>query len=431
MYLQMNRLQSVWYLSKYLSEPTLTAPGSRGYHLMEGLSRRGLSVTVFSSDSGHHFFGGQDRSSRRWAVSVKDAGMRLVRLRTLKYRKQRSLRRLLSWLDFEVRLLTVPKADLPRPDVIIASSLSLLTIISGLLLGLRYRCKVIFEVRDIWPLTLTEEGGFSRANPLIFILSLVERIGYRFSDAVVGTMPNLEEHVRAVVAVAPPVHCVPMGFHEARASPQVIDRTSMRTGCPPQGRFVVGYAGSMGVSNALETLFSCAEQLSHDSRIQFVVMGEGDLRADYESRFKHLCNLTFLQPCPRSQVASFLNSCDVLYFATQRSSIWRFGQSLNKIVDYMLVGKPIIGSYSGYLTMINEADCGTVVPAEDVDALRHELVRFQGMDPQVRAEIGRRGRAWVLANRQYEVLAADYLKVLRGLGTEKPDAGVYRPTPSP
>jgi glycosyltransferase involved in cell wall biosynthesis len=357
--------------------------------------------------------------------------MRLIRLRTCKYHKQRSFRRLLSWIDFEYRLLTVPKTDLPRPDVIIASSLSLLTIISGLLLGMRYRCKVIFEVRDIWPLTLTEEGGFSRANPLIFILACVEWIGYRLSDAIVGTMPNLAEHVRAVVAVAPPVHCVPMGFQEAQASPQAIDRTPVRTGCPPQARFVVGYAGSMGVSNALETLFRCAECLSHDSRIHFMVMGEGDLRPDYESRFNRLSNLTFLQPCPRGEVTSFLDSCHVLYFATQRSSIWRFGQSLNKIVDYMLAGKPIIGSYSGYLTMINEAECGSVVPAEDIDALRREILRYQEMTPQVRAEIGGRGRTWVLANRQYEVLTADYFAVLQGLGAEKPGAGVYRSAPLP
>jgi glycosyltransferase involved in cell wall biosynthesis len=357
--------------------------------------------------------------------------MRLIRLRTCKYHKQRSFRRLLSWIDFEYRLLTVPKTDLPRPDVIIASSLSLLTIISGLLLGMRYRCKVIFEVRDIWPLTLTEEGGFSRANPLIFILACVEWIGYRLSDAIVGTMPNLGEHVRAVVAVAPPVHCIPIGFCGATELPQASAIAPTLAGSPSQGRFVVGYAGSMGVSNALETLLRCAKSLCHDSRIQFVVMGEGDLRSNYESQFKHLSNLTFLQPCPRSQVASFLDSCDVLYFATQRSSIWRFGQSLNKIVDYMLAGKPIVGSYSGYLTMINEAECGTVVPAEDVDALRHELLRYRAMEPQVRAEIGRRGRAWVLVNRQYEILTAHYLEVLQGLGAVKPGACVYRSTPSP
>jgi glycosyltransferase involved in cell wall biosynthesis len=352
--------------------------------------------------------------------------MRLIRLHTVKYSRQRSLHRLLSWLDFEFRLLTVPKAELPRPDVIIASSLSLLTILSGLLLGMRYRCKVVFEVRDIWPLTLTEEGGFSKANPLIWMLACVEWIGYRFSDAVVGTMPNLEEHVRAVVAVSPPVYCLPMGFDGAIASSRAIDRNFGLAGHSPQGRFVIGYAGSMGVSNALETLFRCAESLAHDPRIQFVVRGEGDLRQDFESRFNHLPNLTFLQPCPRGEVADFLDSCDVLYFATKRSSLWRYGQSLNKIVDYMLAGKPIVGSYSGYLTMINEAGCGTVVPAEDVEALRREILRFRGMDRHVRTEMGRRGRDWVLANREYELLAAEYGAIVQSIGSEMIDIGHRR-----
>ena len=56
-----------------------------------------------------------------------------------------------------------------------------------------FKTKLVFEVRDIWPLTLTEEGGFSSLNPLIIILRAIELVGYRFSDLVVGTMPGLKK----------------------------------------------------------------------------------------------------------------------------------------------------------------------------------------------------------------------------------------------
>ncbi len=34
---------------------------------------------------------------------------------------------------------------------------------------------------------------------------------------------------------------------------------------------------------------------------------------------------------------------------------------MNKVVEYMLAGKPIIASYTGYPSMINEAECGYFV----------------------------------------------------------------------
>ncbi len=389
---------------------------------MAELARLGTKVTVFCADSGHHFFGrsGADSHGEQWGTSA--IGMRLIRIRTLKYHKQRSLRRILSWLDFEIRLLMLSKSRLPKPDVIVASSLSLLTVLSGLMLSIRYRCKLVFEVRDIWPLTLVEEGGFSPWSPVIVLLSWIEWFGYRSADVIVGTMPNLAEHVRAVVGASPPVHCVPMGYDEQSLRVEIEAGLSNDRFGIPAGKFVVGYAGSMGVSNALETLFACAAELSHDSRIQFVLMGEGDLRGRYQSRFGHLSNVTFLQTVPRGDVPAVLSGCDVLYFATQASRVWKFGQSLNKLVDYMLASKPIVGSFTGYLSMVNEAQCGSVVPAEDVEALRAELLRFVELSADARDRLGRRGRAWVLANRSYRVLALQYRSILEGLGSPASDS---------
>ena len=61
-------------------------------------------------------------------------GIQLYWVRTMKYVVAKSLRRILSWLDFEWRLWRLPKEQLPAPDVVIVSSLSLLTILNGFLL---------------------------------------------------------------------------------------------------------------------------------------------------------------------------------------------------------------------------------------------------------------------------------------------------------
>ena len=111
-------------------------------------------------------------------------------------------------------------------------------------------------------------------------------------------------------------------------------------------------------------------------------------------------------------VQSVLSECDLLYLSVHRSKVWRYGQSLNKVIDYMLSGKPIVASYSGYKSMINEAESGTFIPPGDVDALRHEIERYFGMTADGRKEIGARGKRWLIANRQYKTLAHDYLEIM-------------------
>ena len=81
-------------------------------------------------------------------------------------------------------------------------------------------------------------------------------------------------------------------------------------------------------------------------------------------------------------------------------------------IDYMLAGKPIVASYTGYPSMINEAQCGTYVPAGDMAALRAEILSYAQMDSQQREAMGLRGREWIVSKRRYETLAQDYLKIL-------------------
>jgi glycosyltransferase involved in cell wall biosynthesis len=94
------------------------------------------------------------------------------------------------------------------------------------------------------------------------------------------------------------------------------------------------------------------------------------------------------------------------------SKVWHYGQSLNKIIDYLMAGKPVVASYTGYPSMINEANCGSYVPAGDVVALMQEVERYSHMDTHERLLMGARGKAWLLANRSYSKLAQDYLGIM-------------------
>jgi glycosyltransferase involved in cell wall biosynthesis len=338
--------------------------------------------------------------------------MQLCWVRTMKYSVAKSVRRILSWLHFEWRLLWLPKRNLPKPDVVVVSSLSLLTILNGFWWRMRYKCRLVFEIRDIWPLTITEEGGFKPSNPFVWGLGVIERLGYKYADAIVGTMPNLGEHVQQVLGYPKVTSCIPMGVDAATfAIPEALPFDYEATYFP-KNKFVVAHVGSIGITNALDTFLECAEAMQGQPNIHFLVVGDGDLREAYREKYSHLDNLTFGPKVTKAMVQTVLAKCDLLYFSVHVSRVWKYGQSLNKVIDYMMAGKPVVASYTGYPSMINEANCGTYVPAGDVLALKEEVMRYAKMDAQVRQSIGARGKAWLLENRNYPKLAKEYLGIM-------------------
>ena len=187
--------RSVWYITKYFSPKTETSMGGRSWFLLSQLASTGVDVTVISSDSNNLV----DVPALHSSVFVEEVkGVRIVWLKTLKYSVAKSAKRMLSWFHFEYNLFLLSKDRLSKPDVIVVSSLSLLTILNGIYLKRKYKCRFVLEIRDIWPLTLVEEGGFSPRNPLVKVLSFIERLGYSNADLIIGTMANLKQHVLQV-----------------------------------------------------------------------------------------------------------------------------------------------------------------------------------------------------------------------------------------
>lgn len=400
---------SIWYVSKYVAPPGSGTAGGRGYLLMKELALMGHRVAIITSDSNQ--LAAPPHLVTDFLFQQVD-GIQLCWVRTMKYSVAKSTRRILSWLHFEWRLLWLPTHKLPKPDVVVVSSLSLLTVLNGLWWRIRYKCRLVFEVRDIWPLTLVEEGGFMPSNLFVLSLGVVERLGYKYADAIVGTMPNLGEHVQSVLGYPLPTHCIPMGVDPETFATLECLPDDYVANYFPRGKFVVAHVGSIGIANALDTFLDCAESMKDQLSIYFLVVGDGDLRDSYRKKYAHLDNLSFGPKVSKAMVQSVLAKCDLLYFSVHISKVWQYGQSLNKLIDYMMAGKPVVASYTGHPSMINEANCGTYVPAGDVAALMQEVHRYSQMDPQERLLIGARGKAWLLENRNYPKLAKEYLAIM-------------------
>jgi len=394
-------------ISKYAAPPKYSKVPARLFELVSEFNKIGHSAKLITSDSNH--LANFPVVKNRYVDEVIQ-GVEVRWFRTSKYKKTGSIARVLSWFHFEMQLFLMPIKSFSRPDVILISSLSILSILYGYYLKKRFNAFLIFEIRDIWPLTMTEEGGVSKRHPLVYLIGMVEKFGYKKANLIAGTMPKLDEHVKEILGYHKPFHCSPIGFNPANYD-DVEKATNLEGNLKsiiPSGRVVVGYAGSMGLTNSLEMFIDVIESLKHDATVFFVLVGSGDQKKYYEKKLIECDNVLFLPRVEQKRVNDILKLCDVLYLSTKDSRVWKYGQSMNKVVEYMLASKPIIASYSGYPSMINEANCGCFVDPSCVRSLKDAISKMIKLSDEDRRALGQNGRNWIYSNRKYALLAKDY-----------------------
>ncbi|PID47290.1 MAG: glycosyltransferase WbuB [Proteobacteria bacterium] len=394
-------------VSKYASPMKYGKMPSRLFYLASNFGKLGHDVTLITSDANH--LADYPQSDKRYNFECIN-GVQIVWIKTKKYTKTASISRVLSWFDFERWLFRFKIDKIQKPDVIIISSLSIFTIIYGYFLKRKFGSFLVFEIRDIWPLTMTEEGGFSKWNPLVLLIAWVEKFGYKKADLVVGTMPRLDLHVKDILGYEKAFFCSPFGFEPKNYESQVFKVKNPFDDIFPKDKIIIGYAGSMGITNALEPFMKSIYLLKDNDKIHFMLVGSGDLKEGFQRNLSSCKNVSFLPRIKHDEVKYFLDKCDILYLSTQHSKVWRYGQSMNKVVEYMLSSKPIIASYSGYPSMINEANCGYFVSSDDPYDLKNAFLELANMDEKKRKAMGYNGKKWIYENRQYEKLAQDYLK---------------------
>ena len=399
-------------ISKYAAPPKYSKISARLFHLATEFAKLGNRVTLVTSDSNH--LASYPSTNNRYNFEKID-DVTICWVRTKKYKKTASISRIISWIDFELKLFILRTKRLGfeknRPDIIIVSSLSIFTILYGFYLKKRYKSFLVFEIRDIWPLTMVEEGGFSRWNPLTLLVGWVEKFGYKKSDIIVGTMPRLDKHVNSILGYNKPFFCSPLGFAPEFYKNNINSNNKNLKYCLPNNKIIVGYAGSMGITNNLDIFIDCIFRMKDHEDLYFALVGSGDLREEYEKKLKDCYNVTFLPRLPHDEVMQFLKECDILYLSTMDSKVWKYGQSMNKVVEYMLASKPIVASYSGYPSMINEAGCGYFI--SNVEDLEEIFVKMASLDPNKLIEMGKKGREWIYKYRQYTVLAKEYIDTIK------------------
>ncbi|HSI48407.1 MAG TPA: glycosyltransferase family 4 protein [Ideonella sp.] len=302
-----------------------------------------------------------------------------------------------------------------KPQVVIASSTYPMDIWIAQRLARKAGAKLVFEVHDLWPLSPIELSGMSPWHPFALICSSAERAAYRDADVVVSMLPKVHEHMASRGLDLKKLVIVPNGISpeewDGRPEPLKPEVAACIGTAHKAGRHVIGYAGSMGRPNALDTLLDGAKLLA-DSPVEFVLVGDGHERERLVRRIEQeglSARVHWCGTIPKAQIPSFLGAIEVAYIGWQRVPIYRFGIAPNKLMDYMMAGCPVLHAVEAGNDPVAEAGAGITVPPESPEAVAEGIKRLLCLPAATRKAMGRQGRAFVLAEHAYPVLAKRFL----------------------
>lgn len=385
----------------------------RPYYLARAWVRSGHRVRIAAADCSHLRTRAPSTGGRAWCDENVD-GISYRWYATPHYAGN-GARRALNMVSFVSGLYRTTRAlAAERPDLVIASSTYPADIWPARRIARLSGARLAFELHDLWPLSPVTLGGMSARHPFIRLMQAAENAACRHADTVVSILPHARAHLEEHGMAPYKLHLVPNGVDVAAwdgASPP-LPRTvaTLLDGLRAQGRFIVGYAGSHGLANALDTLLDAADLL-RAAPLAFVLAGTGPQKPQLQrhARTAGLHHVHFIDPLPRHCMPALLGAFDLAYLGWRRNPLYRHGISPNKLGDYMMAARAVVHAVDAANDPVADAGCGISVAPEDPAALAAAIRCLAAMPALSRQELGARGAAYARRHLDYTVLAQRFL----------------------
>lgn len=395
------------------------APAARASELARHWAEAGHKVSVLTGFPNHPtgVVPAEWRSRlRRMIYQEKVGGVDVFRTWLWPLPNRKAHERMRNYASFCVSA-ALRGMTLPRPDVIIASSPQLLVGLSGWWLHFARRVPFVFEVRDLWPESLTAVGVGDEDSLLHHALAAVAEFLYRRSDRIVVVTPAFKEHLMRVWRVPPEkISVVENGVETGLFAPgSPVADAALRHELGADGKFLVCYIGTMGMAHGLETLLAAAAQLQRqNSNAQFLLVGEGAekerIKATAQSR--GLANVRFLDQQPRENIPAFISASDACLVLLKKTDVFKTVIP-TKMLEFMSCARPVILGVEGQARqIIEEAGAGIVIEPENAEALVAAISRLSA-DRELGTALGQKGREHILQHFSRGNTAKKYLDVLQ------------------
>jgi glycosyltransferase involved in cell wall biosynthesis len=389
----------------------------RPYYLAKEWLKSGHKVTIVAA-SHSHLRNAQPNVSQSFTEETVD-GILYNWLKVSKY-SSNGIRRFINICQFVLNLFNNASRYIDsNPDVVIASSTYPMDIWPARFIAKRAGARLIFELHDVWPQSLTEAGGLNKFHPFVLLCGLAEKVVYKSADSIVSMLPAIHKHCATMSYDLSKVSIVSNGadFSEWDSSYQSAIPKAIKDeiDLARSKKFrIICYTGAHGIPNNLDNLLDAAKALV-DARIMFILVGNGNHKAELTKRVKleGIENIRMFDSVPKNLIPSILEASDIAFIGAKKQPLYQHGISPNKIMDYMMSSTPIISAIEAGNDPVSEAKCGITVAAENPTLLANALESMCKLSDKELSLMGAAGKLYAQNNYNYEMLASKFIDALQ------------------
>ena len=286
-------------------------------------------------------------------------GVRIRRLRTTTFGRQRLLTRAFDYLSFYVSALFRLLVELRRGDTVIAKTdPPLIGVIAALAAKLK-GARLINWLQDVYPEIAFRLGALRPDGLIARLLLALRNWSLRRAAANVAVGERMKTFLEKNIPDCAPVSVI---HNWSRALPTTAvpgDDNPYRQQLGLRGKVVFCYSGNLGRVHEFGTIVEAAAQLREREDIHFLIIGGGaqTQAVQNEVRRRGLASWSFLPYQPREKLAESLGAADVHLISLKPELEGLVVPS--KLYGVLAAGRPIlyIGDREGEVGRILRQRC--------------------------------------------------------------------------
>lgn len=360
--------------------PEVNAPANRTFEHCREWVRAGHQVSVITCapnfPKGLVFDGYKNKF---WQTETMD-GIQVIRVWSFISANKGVLRRTLDYVSYMFSaILAAP--FIKRPDLVVATSPQFFTAIAGYVVGFYRRIPFVFELRDLWPVSIQAVGAMKDGSYAVHLLGKVEMFLYHQATRIISVTHSFATILIDRGVDGGKIDVITNGvdlsqFHPRPGDVKLVERYGL------EGKFVAGYIGTHGMAHALETVLEAADKIRNrddGDDFRFIFLGHGARKQALVDRAREmqLDNVIFVDTVPRAKVSRFWSLLDASIIHLKKEPIFTTVIP-SKLFECIAMGIPVLHGVEGESAKIVEKNqVGLTFEPENGMELVERLVKLK------------------------------------------------------
>ena len=397
--------------------PEHGAPQNRLHDLAKRMVKKGHKVTVLTAMP--NYPKGEVFPDYKGKFTYKEEleGVKIIRSWIFASKNKGLITQLSVYFSFVFSSIIVGLFRLRKADFLICESPPLFLGGSALILSFLKRASLIMNISDLWPESAVQLGLIGPGLKLS-VLEWFERLLYKKSLLVMCQTEGIVDGVKKSYPKANTL-LFPNGVDLEMFQKVLPDKQLAKELDIDFDKFIVGYGGNHGRSQALSQVLEAAEIIAQKKdlkvEIEFLFFGDGPEKNSLIEKQKdqNINNVRFLPSQPREKMGKIIALWDIALVPLKDIEIF-YGARPSKMFELMAGETPFIFCGKGEGADIAlESQCAISVPPEQPKELAEAIIKIALMTKRQRQQMGKKGRTFVTKYFNRDKLANKLMDTLK------------------